>query len=110
MALIAIDTIGHLPITSKGNRWALIAVCLHTSYMFVVPMKEKSAEKVVQAYLSGLLAQKGGIVALLSDNGTGFKNKVLNEVCQPLGIKQLFSNPSHPQDNAKVENIHNFLK
>ena len=49
-------------------------------------------------------------MALLSDNGTGFKYKVLNKVCDQLGIKMLFSNLFHPQGNAKVENVHNFLK
>ena len=39
MAVLAIDTIGHLPVTSKGHRWALTATCLHTLYMFAVPMK-----------------------------------------------------------------------
>ena len=73
-------------------------------------MKKKSVEKVVQAYLSGILTHKGGNVAILSDNGTEFKNKVLNEVCDQLGIKRLFANPFHPQGNEKVENIHNFLK
>ena len=73
-------------------------------------MKEKSTENVVQAYLSGILANKGGSVAILSDNGTELNNKLLNEVCDQLGIKRLFSKPVHPQGNAKVENVHNFLK
>ena len=81
MAVPAMDTIGHLPITSNGNRWALMAICLHISYVFEVPIKEKSAEYVVQAYLSNIHTHKGGSVAILSDNGTEFKNKVLNEVC-----------------------------
>ena len=73
MTVLAMDTIGHLPIPFKGNRWALTVICLHTSYM--------SAENVVQAYLSGILilTKKGGSVAILSDNGTEFKNKVLNK-------------------------------
>ena len=87
MAVLAIDMIGHLPISSKGNRWALKAICLHVSYVFVVPIMEKSAENVIQAYLSGILSHKGLSVAILSDNGTEFKNKVLNEVCDQLGIK-----------------------
>ena len=108
MAVLAMDTIKCLLITYKGNRWALIAICLHTSYMLAVLMKETSAENVVQAYLSSLLlAHKGGSVAILSDNGTEFKNKVLNEVCDKLGIKRLPSNPFHPQGNTKVENVHN---
>ena len=42
---------------------------------FAVPMEEKSTENVVQAYLSGILAHKGGSMAILSDNGTEFKKK-----------------------------------
>ena len=69
----------------------------------------KSYENV-QAYLFGILTHKGGSVVILSDNGTEVKNKVLNEACNQLGIKQLFSSPFHPQGNARVENVHNFLK
>ena len=93
MAVLTIDTIGHLPITSKGNRWALSATCLHMSYGFAILMKEKSAENIVQAYLSGTLAHNGGSATILSENSTEFKNKVLNKVCDQLGIKRLFSNP-----------------
>ena len=92
MAVLAIDTKGHLPVTSKGNRWALTIICLHCSYVFMIPMKEILAKNVVQAYLSGILAQKGRCVAILSDNGTEFQNKVLNEACDQLAIKRLFSN------------------
>ena len=38
MAVVALDTIGYLPLTSKGNRWALTAICLHTSYVFAIVM------------------------------------------------------------------------
>ena len=108
MAVLAMDTIGCLPIISKSNRWALTAICPHISHMFAVPMKEKSAENVVQTYLSGILAHKCGSMATISDNGTVFKNKVLNEVCDHPCIKRLFSNLFHPQGNAKVENVHTF--
>ena len=53
-------------------------------YMFTVPIKEKSSECVVQAYLSDILAQKGRGVAMLSDNDVKFKNKVLNKVYNQL--------------------------
>ena len=70
----------------------------------------KSSENVVLASLSGILAHTGRCVAILSDNSEEFKNKVLNEVHDQLGIKRLFANPFHPQGNTKVENVHNFLK
>ena len=58
MVVLAVDTIDHLLFMSKGNRWALIAICLHTSYVFAVPIKEKSTENVIQAYLSGILTNQ----------------------------------------------------
>ena len=108
MVVLGIDTIGLLSIMCKGKRGVLTAICLHTSYEFVISMKEKSAENVAQAYLSGILAHKGGSVAILSDNSTELKYKVLNEACNQLGIERLFSNPFHPQGNSRVQNVHNF--
>ena len=58
MAVLAMDTIGHLPVTSIGNRWVLMAICQHNSYVFTVPMNKKSAESVVQAYVSGFSPTK----------------------------------------------------
>ena len=39
----------------------------------------KSAENVVKAYLSGILVHKGKSVAIIIDNGTEFKNKILKQ-------------------------------
>ena len=68
-------------------------LCVHSSH----------EGKVCWKCSTGLLAHKGGGVAILSDNGTKFENKVLNEVYDQLGIKRLFF-------NAKVKNVHDFLK
>ena len=73
-------------------------------------MMEKSAKNVIQAYSSGILTDKGESVAILSDNGTEFKNKVHNEACDQLGLKRLFSDPFYPQSNSRIENVYNFLK
>ena len=87
-----------------------MVICLHTSFILTVPLKEKSAENLVQAYLSNILAQKSGTVAILSDNGTEFKDRMLQKVCNQLGIERLFANSFHPQGNTKMEDVHNFLK
>ena len=38
----------------------LMVICIHTSYVFTIPMKERSAENVAAAYLSGIFAHNGG--------------------------------------------------
>ena len=68
-----------------------------------------SAENVGQAYLSGIFTHKGGIIAILSENGTEIKKAVLSDACEQLGIKRYF-NAFHPQGNLRIENVHNFFK
>ena len=104
------DTIGYLQGTSRGRQWALTAICMNTSYVFAIPMKEESVENVVQSYLSGIFAPNGGSITILSYNGTEFKSTALNKACDQLGIRRLFSNPIPLQGNSRIENVHNFQK
>ena len=110
VAVLAMDNIGHLPITSKRNQWALTAICMPTPYVFAILMKEKAEESVVQTYLSGTSTHKGGSIAILSDNGTEFKNADPIDACKKLSIKRLYSNPFHPQGNSRIEKVQYFLK
>ena len=47
---------------------------------------------------------------ILSDNGIEFKNQLMDEVLQQLGIDYIFSAPYHPQSNGKLEVFHKYLK
>ena len=109
-ACIAIDTIGKLPITSSGNKYALTCIYLLTSYMIAVPILDKTTESIVEAYLSGILSRTGASMVCLSDNGSELKNSQMNIVVKQLGIKCIFSNPYRHQGNYHIKNVHNFLK
>ena len=67
------DTIGKLPTTSPGNRYALTCIDLLTSYVIAVPMLDKTAESVVEAYLSGILSRARAFMVCLFDNGWELK-------------------------------------
>ena len=110
VAVLAVDTIGHLPAPSIRYRWASTVICMCMSYVFVVPMKEKSAENVVEVYLSGMFSHKDSSIAILSHNGTELKNTVLDDACEQFDIKRLLSCLFHTQGNLRTENVHNFLK
>ena len=47
---------------------------------------------------------------ILSDNGTEFKNNLMDQVLKWLGIERIFSAPYHPQSNGKIEVFHKYLK
>ena len=106
----AIDTIGKLPTTSSGNKHTVTCIDLLTSYIIAVPIPNKTAKSVVEAYLSGILSRTGVSMACLSDNRSEVKDSQMNTVLKQLGIKCIFSNPYRPQGNSHIENLHNFLK
>ena len=83
---------------------------MHISCVFAKPMKEKSAENGVQAYLSGIFAHKGGSIAIFSDNGAEFKSTTVKKACDHLNIIRVFLNPFIPQGNSRIKNPHNFCE
>ena len=51
MEFISMDLICEFhPPSSKGNRYALTAVCMLTGYTFCIPIKNKSAEEIIMAW------------------------------------------------------------
>ena len=53
----------------------------------------------------------GGSFKILSDNGTEFKNKLMEEVSKELGVEyNVYSPRKRPQSNGRIESFHYFLK
>ena len=85
MQFISMDLIGEFhPPTSKKHRYALTVICMLTGYVFCVPLKTKTAEEVIQVYIDHIYARFGGLLKILSDNGTEFKNKLFEQVVKEL--------------------------
>ena len=112
MQFISMDLIGEFhPPTTKKNRYALTVICMLTGYVFCVPLKTKTAEEVIQAYIDNIYSKFGGSMKILSDNGTEFKNKIFEQVAKELGIvHKLYTPPYHPASNGRIEGFHAFLK
>ena len=112
MQFISMDLIGEFhPPTSKKHRYALTVICMLTGYVFCVPLKTKTAEEVIQAYIDNVYAKFGGSLKILSDNGTEFKNKLFEQIAKELGVEhKLYTPPYHPASNGHIEGFHAFLK
>ena len=111
MEFIAMDLIGEFhPASSKGNRFALTAVCMLTGFTFCIPLKTKHAEDVIKAYIDHICCTFGPSRKILTDNGTEFKNKLWTEVFEKLKIEQKFTPIYSPQCNGRIEGFHKFLK
>ena len=105
------DLIGEFhPAPSKGNRYALTAVCMLTGFTFCIPLKSKRAEDVIKAYIDHICCTFGPSRKILTDNGTEFKNKLWTEVFEKLKIEQKFTPIYSSQYNGRIEGFHKFLK
>ena len=108
--MVAMDIVGPLPITSNGNRYILTIMDYFTRYVHAIPLKRITAGTVAKAIIDNWILKYGTPDAILSDNGTQFKNRVLEKIYQILNIKQKFATPYHPQTNGMIERFHRFMK
>ena len=105
------DLIGEFhPAFSKGNRYALTAICMLTGFTFCIPLKSKKAEDMVMAYLNHICCIFGPSKKILTDNGSEFKNKMWDEVFKRLKMKHRVTPIYSPQCNGRIKGFHRFLK
>ena len=86
-------------------------ICMLTGYMFCIPLKTKTAEEIVDKYLTHVIFTFGNSRKILLDNGTEFKNALFKEVAKQLGVERKIYSPVYrPQANGRIEGFHKFLK
>ena len=111
MEFICMDLVGPIhPPSSRGNKFVLMVIDMLTGFMIAVPIKNKNAETICEAYRDNVYCIFGGSSRMLTDNGSEFKNKEMHEVCDTLGLKHIFSPVYTPQSNGRLEGWHRFFK
>ena len=111
MEFICMDLVGPIhPPSSRGNKYVLTVIDMLTGFTIAVPIKNKNAETICDAYRDNIYCVFGGSSRMLMDNGSEFKNKEMQEVCDTLGLKHIFSPVYTPQSNGRLEGWHRFFK
>ena len=111
MQLICMDLVGPIsPVSSRGNRFILTCIDMLTDFTVAIPIKDKSASTVCDAYKAHIYCTFGGSARILMDNGTEFKNEQMDELCRQLNIKRVYSPVYTPEANGKLEALHHFFK
>ena len=111
MEFICMDLVGPIhPPSSRRNKYVLTVIDMLTGFTIAVPIKNKNAETICEAYRDNVYCVFGGSSRMLTDNGSEFKNKEMQEVCDTLGLKHIFSPVYTPQSNGRLEGWHRFFK
>ena len=73
------------------------------------PIPDKKADTIV-LFLSTIISPSTCPRFMLSNNGTEFKNQLVDDVLKQHGINCIFSTSYHPQCNEKLEVFHKYFK
>ena len=107
--IVAIDTVGPLPETSSGNKYAITLVDHFSSYPMVFPAPDKSADTVARVFLEHVIPTHSCPSVLISDNGTEFVNHTIALITKKMHINHIRTSPYHPQGNGRVERFHRWM-
>jgi hypothetical protein len=100
---IGIDVKGPLPITSKNNRYLIVAMDYLTKWPEAIAVPDCKAETIARFLYEEIITRHGTPNEILSDRGTSFLNKVVKELCDKFQIKHRLTSSYRPQTNGMVE-------
>ncbi len=106
---VGIDIVGPLPKTLKGNRYIVVAIEYLTKWPEARALANATAENVADFIYEEIICRQGTPKIILTDQGTHFKNQMVNELCNKFKIEHRLSSPYHPQTNGLVERFNRTL-
>lgn len=104
---LTFDYLGPLP-SSNNKKYVLVAGCNSTTYIFTKATHSATADSTVQ-FIINIISQWGFFREFASDRGSHFKNQLVKDICDNLGIKQILSTSYFPQTQGFVEKFNGTL-
>jgi Integrase zinc binding domain/Integrase core domain len=106
---IGIDFVGPLPVTESGNKYIIVAMDYFTKWPEAKAVKTDNAKEVAIFIYEDIICRHGCPQKILSDRGTHFNNKMIEELMNKFEIKHRFSTSYHPKTNGLVERFNKTL-
>ena len=105
MQRVAMDILGPLPETPRGNKYVLVISDYFTKWCEALPMANMEAATVARLFVSEFVCRFGAPESLHTDQGRNFESTLVKEMCRLLGIHKTRTTPYHPQSDGMVERL-----
>ena len=99
---IAMDVVGPLPRSRRGNQYTVIVCMYATRYPEAMTLQKVDAGSVAEQLIQ-LFSRVGILREILSDQGTNFMSQLLRELYNLLNICPIRTSPYHPQTDGLIE-------
>ena len=111
MAVLHADLVGPLPEgrnsrNQRGFQYILSVVDSATRYLWLLPIRHKTAENVAATLFDEIISHVSAPSAILTDRGGEFMGEVVESLYQRLGMAHLKTSAYRPQTDAKCEWVH----
>ena len=106
---IAMDVVGPLPESRAGNRYILVLSDYASRYALTVAMEDQKAITIAEHLTNKIITKYGAPEQILTDQGTNFLSKLIEEICMLFKVKQLRTTSYHPQTDGLVERFNRTL-
>ncbi|XP_036003984.1 LOW QUALITY PROTEIN: uncharacterized protein LOC118566341 [Fundulus heteroclitus] len=110
MECIALDIMGPLNETERGNRYVLVIQDYFTKWTEAFPIPNERAVTVAGIVASEWVCRYGIPQALHSDQGRNFESEVFQGMCSLFGIDKTHTTPFRPQSDGQVERFNATLQ
>ena len=109
MEMLAMDFLGPLPETTRGNRYILVISDYFTKWVDAIAVTNQAADTVAQVLYAEVTCRYGVPLVLHSDQSRSFEARVIYEICQLLGLKKVRTTAYNPQCDGIVERFNRTL-
>ena len=107
--VMAVDFLGPLPESEKGNSYVMVVGDYYTRWMEVLAIPNQEASTVAEKLVDEVFLRFSPPEQLHSDQGCQFESTLMAEICKILQIKKTRTTPYHPQCDGLVERFNRTL-
>ena len=95
---------------SNSYKYLLTAVDRFTRWPIAVPLKDMTAESVLDGFSHGWVQHYGVPATITTDRGAQFTSALFTQLSKLWGIQTIMTTAYHPEANGLVERFHRRLK
>ncbi|CAF5103517.1 unnamed protein product, partial [Rotaria sp. Silwood1] len=101
--VLGMDWWGPTTTSLSGNRYVFVITDRLSGYVFAKASPTNTAHDTVRILMEEIILVHGSPDTIITDQGTHFKNELLQAISHLVGCKHIFSTPYHPQTNGQTE-------
>ena len=105
---VGVDVV-QLPVTQKGNKYAVVLMDYLTKWLEVFPIKDQTTPTIAKLLVEKIISRHGVPSELLSDRVPSFLSGLMEEIYCAMGIHKVNTTAFHPQTDGLVERFNRTL-